>query len=65
MAGTARFVRLASIGILSLMPLAALLALDAAGLSGDVCVSAGGCGRKFADNGCGGMDEGGLQDVHQ
>jgi hypothetical protein len=163
MAGTARFVRLASIGVLSLMPLAALLALDArsarkqplrfsdpqaqaaefigysrtirltprqreiweaalgsmpspcctdfrlstcccpcnlaksswglanfliarrgataaeaqegvrswiafvnpSGFSGDVCVSSGGCARKFADNGCGGMDEGGLHDAHQ
>jgi hypothetical protein len=27
------------------------------GFSGDVCNSAGGCGRRFAHNGCGGMDE--------
>lgn len=25
------------------------------GFSGDVCYTAGGCGRAFADNGCGGM----------
>lgn len=163
MAGTARFVRLASIGILSLMPLAALLALEArsarkqplrfsdpqpqaaefigyarsirltapqretweaalgpmaspcckdfrlstcccpcnlaksawglanfliarrgatvaevqegvrnwitfvnpGGFSGDVCVSSGGCGRDFAHNGCGGMDEARLHAAHK
>jgi hypothetical protein len=27
------------------------------GFSGDACNSAGGCGRRFAHNGCGGMDE--------
>jgi hypothetical protein len=27
------------------------------GFSGDVCDMAGGCGRTFAGNGCGGMDE--------
>jgi hypothetical protein len=27
------------------------------GFSGDVCDTAGGCPRKFSENGCGGMDE--------
>ena len=27
------------------------------GFTGDVCDTAGGCGRKFSNNGCGGMDE--------
>jgi hypothetical protein len=27
------------------------------GFSGDACNSAGGCARRFAHNGCGGMDE--------
>jgi hypothetical protein len=27
------------------------------GFSGDACSSAGGCARRFAHNGCGGMDE--------
>lgn len=27
------------------------------GFSGDACNSAGGCARRFAQNGCGGMDE--------
>ena len=27
------------------------------GFTGDVCDSAGGCGRTFRDDGCGGMDE--------
>lgn len=27
------------------------------GFSGDVCDTAGGCGRSFSANGCGGMDE--------
>lgn len=27
------------------------------GFSGDVCDTAGGCARRFAHNGCGGMDE--------
>jgi hypothetical protein len=31
--------------------------VNPSGFSGDVCVSSGGCGRKFAENGCGGMDE--------
>lgn len=29
--------------------------INPAGFSGDVCFSAGGCARAFADNGCGGM----------
>ena len=39
--------------------------VNPSGFSGDVCVSSGGCARKFADNGCGGMDEGGLHDAQQ
>lgn len=31
--------------------------VNAKGFTGDVCDSAGGCGRRFSDNGCGGMDE--------
>jgi hypothetical protein len=31
--------------------------LNGAGFSGDVCDTAGGCGRTFSNNGCGGMDE--------
>jgi hypothetical protein len=27
------------------------------GFTGDLCDTAGGCARKFSDNGCGGMDE--------
>lgn len=27
------------------------------GFTGDVCDTAGGCGRNFSNNGCGGMDE--------
>jgi hypothetical protein len=30
------------------------------GFSGDVCDTAGGCGRQFSKNGCGGMDESNL-----
>jgi hypothetical protein len=32
-------------------------AINPEGFSGDVCASPGGCGRPFAKNGCGGMDE--------
>lgn len=31
--------------------------VNPAGFSGDVCVTAGGCARRFSHNGCGGMDE--------
>jgi hypothetical protein len=31
--------------------------VNAQGFTGDVCDSAGGCGRNFSNNGCGGMDE--------
>lgn len=31
------------------------------GFTGDACDSAGGCGRNFSKNGCGGMDE---RDLH-
>ena len=31
--------------------------VNARGFTGDVCDSAGGCGRSFSNNGCGGMDE--------
>jgi hypothetical protein len=34
------------------------------GFSGDVCNSAGGCARRFAHNGCGGMDERNLLTAH-
>jgi hypothetical protein len=33
------------------------------GFSGDVCDTAGGCARKFSENGCGGMDERDLRAV--
>ncbi len=31
--------------------------VNPAGFSGDVCISSGGCARRFSQNGCGGMDE--------
>jgi hypothetical protein len=31
--------------------------VNPSGFSGDACNSAGGCARRFAHNGCGGMDE--------
>jgi hypothetical protein len=31
--------------------------INGQGFSGDACDTAGGCGRKFSNNGCGGMDE--------
>ncbi|HEY6929138.1 MAG TPA: hypothetical protein VJA66_05625 [Thermoanaerobaculia bacterium] len=34
--------------------------VNAQGFSGDVCDTAGGCGRTFARNGCGGMNENNL-----
>jgi hypothetical protein len=39
--------------------------VNPSGFSGDVCVSSGGCGRKFANNGCGGMDEEDLHAAHE
>lgn len=39
--------------------------VNPSGFSGDVCVSSGGCGRDFAHNGCGGMDEARLHAAHQ
>ena len=31
--------------------------VNSKGFSGDICDTAGGCGRAFSGNGCGGMDE--------
>jgi hypothetical protein len=31
--------------------------VNQSGFTGDACDTAGGCARKFSDNGCGGMDE--------
>ena len=39
--------------------------VNPSGFSGDVCVSSGGCGRDFAHNGCGGMDEADLHAAHR
>ena len=39
--------------------------VNPSGFSGDVCVSSGGCERKLAHNGCGGMDEADLHAAHR
>jgi len=39
------------------MALAWIRFVNARGFTGDVCDSAGGCARRFVDDGCGGMDE--------